>query len=244
MRLFMTSRLAVAIVAAAVLMLGGCATQSSGAPGSPKGAASGTPAGPAASTGSGSAGEVGAARGEVASPPPARPGAPVPAAAPLVAEGESAASVLPSGTATPSDALPTERSLQELERGAASWYGLQFHGRRTANGERFDMRALTAAHKTLPFGTRVRVRSLVNGREVDVRINDRGPYVGGRIIDLSHAATEALDMLGMGIKQVVLSSASPVVEPSPPRSRGTGRARAKMLPKPRARALPADPALR
>lgn len=244
MRQFMTSRLAVAIVTGAVLMLGGCATQSPSAPGSPEGAASGTSAGPAASAGSGSAGVVGAAGGKAASPSPARPGAPVPAAAPPVAEGESAASVLPSGTATPSDALPTEGSLQELERGAASWYGLQFHGRRTANGERFDMRALTAAHKTLPFGTRVRVRSLVNGREVDVRINDRGPYVGGRIIDLSHAAAEALDMLGMGIKQVVLSSASPVVQALPPHGRVVPRARAKAAPKPRANAGPVDPALR
>jgi rare lipoprotein A len=143
----------------------------------------------------------------------------------------------------PSNA-PSSEGLQELERGAASWYGLQFHGRRTANGERFDMRALTAAHKTLPFGTRVRVRSLVNGREVDVRINDRGPYVGGRIIDLSHAAAEALDMLGTGIKQVVLSSASPVVQALPPRSRAAPRARAKATPNPRANALPADPALR
>jgi rare lipoprotein A len=104
---------------------------------------------------------------------------------------------------SPSQARP-EDALQEVERGSASWYGLQFHGRRTANGERFDRFALTAAHKTLPFGTVVRVRSLLNGREVDVRINDRGPFVAGRIIDLSHAAAEALGMLGMGIKQVVL----------------------------------------
>ena len=91
------------------------------------------------------------------------------------------------------------------ERGGASWYGMQFHMRKTASGERFDMGALTAAHKTLPFGTRVCVRSLVNGREVLVRINDRGPFAPGRVIDLSRAAAEALGMVGLGIKQVSLS---------------------------------------
>ena len=94
--------------------------------------------------------------------------------------------------------------LSEFQRGGASWYGPGFHGRRTANGERFDMHALTAAHPTLPFGTKVRVRSLVNGREVEVRITDRGPYSRGRIIDLSRAAAVALDMLGLGIKAVAL----------------------------------------
>ena len=92
-----------------------------------------------------------------------------------------------------------------LERGIASWYGLPFHGRRTASGERFDMNALTAAHPTLPFGTRVRVRSLVNGREVTVRINDRGPYARGRIIDLSHAAARAIGLLSRGTKAVELT---------------------------------------
>lgn len=105
------------------------------------------------------------------------------------------------------DALP------ELERGAASWYGLKFHGRRTASGERFDMNGFTAAHRTLPFGTLVRVRSLVNGREVEVRINDRGPHVAGRIIDLSRAAAEALGMLGLGMKPVTLSVAGQAQEP-------------------------------
>ena len=92
----------------------------------------------------------------------------------------------------------------EFERGRASWYGPRFHGRRTANGERFDMHAITAAHRTLPFGTMVRVRSLVNGREVDVRINDRGPYSHGRVIDLSYAAAAELGMLRLGVKNVVL----------------------------------------
>lgn len=92
----------------------------------------------------------------------------------------------------------------ELERGKASWYGPGFQGKRTASGERFDMGALTAAHRTLPFGTRVRVRNNENGREVVVRINDRGPWVGDRIIDLSKAAAAALGLLRAGEAQVVL----------------------------------------
>ncbi len=107
---------------------------------------------------------------------------------------------------TPDDGVPGDQAGREVfERGGASWYGLQFHNRLTADGERFDMTALTAAHKTLPFHTRVCVRSLVNGREVLVRINDRGPYANGRIIDLSQAAADAIGMLGVGIKQVALS---------------------------------------
>lgn len=92
----------------------------------------------------------------------------------------------------------------ELERGKASWYGPGFQGRRTASGERFDMNALTAAHRTLPFGTLVRVRNNQNGREVVVRINDRGPYVGDRIIDLSKAAAAALGLLQAGEAGVIL----------------------------------------
>lgn len=95
--------------------------------------------------------------------------------------------------------------LKELERGGASWYGIQFHQKKTANGERFDMSALTAAHKTLPFGTQVCVRSLANNREVMVRINDRGPFAIDRVIDLSRAAADEIGMLGLGIKQVALS---------------------------------------
>jgi rare lipoprotein A len=98
--------------------------------------------------------------------------------------------------------------LRELERGQASWYGPRFHGRRTASGERYDQYAMTAAHKTLPFGTLVRVRSLVTGKEVDVRVTDRGPFVRGRIIDVSRAAAEALGMTGLGVKQVSLHVAA------------------------------------
>lgn len=86
----------------------------------------------------------------------------------------------------------------------ASWYGKKFHGRRTASGERFDMHALTAAHRQLPFGTRVRVRSVDTGREVVVRINDRGPGVRSREIDLSAAAARAIGIEHLGVARVQL----------------------------------------
>lgn len=90
-----------------------------------------------------------------------------------------------------------------VTRGLAAWYGAKFHGRRTASGERFDRRALTAAHRTLPFGTRVRVTNLANGRSVIVRINDRGPYGRrNRIIDVSEAAARRLGMLRSGVARV------------------------------------------
>jgi rare lipoprotein A len=103
------------------------------------------------------------------------------------------------------DAMEATQSLvAELARGRASWYGPKFHGRRTSSGERFDMNDLTAAHQTLPFGTRVRVRNEANGREVVVRINDRGPRMRDRIIDLSKAAAAALGFLKAGEARVVL----------------------------------------
>ncbi|BCM86030.1 hypothetical protein mvi_44910 [Methylobacterium indicum] len=85
----------------------------------------------------------------------------------------------------------------EAQSGKASWYGPGFQGRRTANGERFNTHALTAAHRRLPFGTRVRVTNTSNGRSVVVRINDRGPYVGGRVIDLSQASARAIGISGV-----------------------------------------------
>ena len=90
------------------------------------------------------------------------------------------------------------------EVGLASWYGARFHKRRTASGELFDMKALTAAHPTLPFGSRVCVRSQMTGRSVVVRINDRGPHTRNRVIDLSRGAAEALGMVGLGLKPVEL----------------------------------------
>jgi rare lipoprotein A len=91
-----------------------------------------------------------------------------------------------------------------IESGAASWYGPGFHGKRTANGETFNTNALTAAHKTLPFGTEVRVTNERTGKSVVVRINDRGPYAHGRVIDLSKAAAEAVGISGVG--QVTLAA--------------------------------------
>ncbi|WP_026770140.1 septal ring lytic transglycosylase RlpA family protein [Asinibacterium sp. OR53] len=93
------------------------------------------------------------------------------------------------------------------ETGMASYYGVNdgFNGRKTANGEIFNTYRLTAAHKTLPFGTVVKVTNLSNGESVKVRINDRGPYIKGRIIDLSAKAAEKIDMTSKGIAQVKLS---------------------------------------
>ncbi len=101
---------------------------------------------------------------------------------------------------------PSDGEAESGQQGMASWYGSRFHRRRTASGERFDMYALTAAHPTLPFGTRVCVRSLVTGKTVQVRINDRGPHTPGRIIDLSQAAAKRLGMLGLGTKQVAITA--------------------------------------
>jgi len=86
--------------------------------------------------------------------------------------------------------------------GIASWYGRDFHGRKTASGEIYNMRAHTAAHKTLPFGTFVRVTNLKNGRRTTVRINDRGPFVRGRIIDLSYMAARDIGILEAGVQKV------------------------------------------
>ena len=91
------------------------------------------------------------------------------------------------------------------QRGVASWYGKKFHGRKTSSGEVYDMYAMTAAHKTLPLGTWVRVHNRDNGRTLDVRINDRGPFVDNRVIDLSRAAARQLDMLHHGRHEGVLA---------------------------------------
>lgn len=97
--------------------------------------------------------------------------------------------------------IKTLRSLdffyQYYQIGIASWYGPGFHGRRTANGEKYDMYAMTAAHKTLKFGTIVKVTNISNGLSTIVRINDRGPFIKGRIIDLSKAAKDSINMDGL-----------------------------------------------
>ncbi len=100
----------------------------------------------------------------------------------------------------------------DTETGVASWYGHPYHGRQAANGEIYDMEKLTAAHRTLPFNTWVRVQNLANDASVDLRIIDRGPFVGNRIIDVSHEAARQLVMLGSGITNVKLTViASPTV---------------------------------
>jgi len=91
-----------------------------------------------------------------------------------------------------------------VRSGVASYYGKRFHGRTTANGERFNMHAMTAAHRSLPFGTRVKVTYPSTGRSVTVRINDRGPFIGGRTIDLSRGAAAALGMVDAGVAKVKL----------------------------------------
>jgi len=92
--------------------------------------------------------------------------------------------------------------IASVETGLASWYGNPYHGRAAANGEIYDMDQLTAAHRTLPFGTVVRVTRTGTGQSVEVRITDRGPFVDGRIIDLSRAAARAIDLIGPGVAEV------------------------------------------
>jgi rare lipoprotein A len=101
------------------------------------------------------------------------------------------------------------------ERGLASWYGHPYHGRAAADGEIYDMETLVAAHRTLPFQTRVQVRNLSNDKTVDVRIIDRGPFVGGRIIDLSHAAAKEIDLIGPGVAQVEVTIIGTPAVPEP-----------------------------
>ncbi|KLK94183.1 lipoprotein [Microvirga vignae] len=107
----------------------------------------------------------------------------------------SAAAFLPTSFA---QAQPQETSGRVIQSGRASWYGPGFHGRRTASGETFNTNELTAAHRTLPFGTKVRVVNKRTGKSVVVRINDRGPYAHGRVIDLSRASAQAIGISGVG----------------------------------------------
>ncbi len=103
------------------------------------------------------------------------------------------------------------------QEGEASWYGPGFHGRQTASGEIYDMEAMTAAHNQLPFGSRIRVVNLDNGRETRVRINDRGPFARGRVLDLSRAAAREIGMLGPGTARVRIEVLD--AEPVPPERR-------------------------
>jgi len=131
-----------------------------------------------------------------------RPQTTAPATAPQPSAPSTSRPALPSTGArqTPATATPDEYT----EQGVASWYGPQFNGRRTSDGEVYDMYQLTAAHRTLPFNAVVRVTNLRNGKQVNVRINDRGPFVANRIIDLSYSAAEAIGMVGPGTAEVRL----------------------------------------
>ncbi|MDH4133722.1 MAG: septal ring lytic transglycosylase RlpA family protein [Gammaproteobacteria bacterium] len=115
---------------------------------------------------------------------------------------------------------PLKTSRGYRERGVASWYGKKFHGRKTSNGEAYDMYAMTAAHKTLPLPSYVRVRNLNNGKSVVVRVNDRGPFLHNRLIDLSYAAAERLGIVasGTGIVEVegLTGDSPPTVTATPP----------------------------
>lgn len=122
----------------------------------------------------------------------------------IPAETELAANAVDLTTITPPIEVEPELQTSALGRGVASYYGRRFHGRRTANGERFNMNAMTAAHKTLPFGSKVRVTNPRNGKSVIVRINDRGPFIRGRTIDLSRAAAKRIGMISRGHARVNL----------------------------------------
>ena len=175
---------------------------------------------------------------------------------------ESAPSVSPASnpngssasTASRGAARPSEIPSGSFEQGLASWYGLPFHGRRSANGEIYDMNKLTAAHRTLPFDTIVRVTNLDNGLQTEVRITDRGPFVEDRCIDLSLAAARAIGMVGTGTARVRLDivasdasnvsdapnrGASAIANPPAP----TGRPIATSASSSGNRATPAGPAI-
>lgn len=104
-----------------------------------------------------------------------------------------------SKTNTNSGKTSAKTTTGKTEKGQASYYADKFHGRATASGEKYDKKKLTGAHRTLPFGTIVRVTNTANGKSVDVRINDRGPFKAGRIVDVSRAAAEKLDMIKSGV---------------------------------------------
>ncbi len=112
--------------------------------------------------------------------------------------------------------LPDSRGYKK--QGRASWYGRKFHGQRTSSGEPYDMYAMTAAHRTLPLPTYVRVTNLDNGRQVVVRVNDRGPFHSNRIIDLSYTAAIKLDIVRNGTGHVEVEAIEPGINPAPPKA--------------------------
>ena len=140
-------------------------------------------------------------------------------ASPQAADGARAAAVSaathsPTAWTPPSDVSFVEiagarLAVRHEEEGVASWYGDPFHGRQTANGEIFDQHALTAAHPSLPLPSLARVTCLESGESVIVRVNDRGPFVGDRVIDLSRAAAEAIGMIDSGLAEVRVEALGP-----------------------------------
>ena len=139
-----------------------------------------------------------------------------PASVPIEQPGPANGSEVPSPRSGAPPAIERQPAIpgSYVEDGVASWYGIPFNGRRTSNGEIYDMHQLTAAHRTLPFGAIVRVTNLQNGKQIDVRITDRGPFVANRVIDLSLAAAQSIEMVGPGTAQVrleILGGPSPQV---------------------------------
>lgn len=112
----------------------------------------------------------------------------------------------PSETARPEPTISCTEAARHVEEGVASWYGSSHHGKPTASGERFDMNAMTAAHRRLPLGTTVKVTNLRNSREATLRINDRGPYVRGRVLDVSHKGAQVLGFTDAGTARVRIES--------------------------------------
>ena len=163
------------------------------------------------------------------SPRPIPPSGPAPDGYPDVASVPQAAHAMPDAVpvAEPRSRYGNPKSYEVMggryfvlesaegykESGRASWYGTKFHGRRTSSGEPYDMYQMTAAHKTLPLPTYVRVTRKSNGRSVIVRVNDRGPFHTGRIIDLSYAAAARLDLLKEGSAEVVVEAVQPGAQP-------------------------------
>jgi rare lipoprotein A len=131
------------------------------------------------------------------------------AVAPLAAHASPVPSSAPTlASVPPKHSAAARPSTRAAGQGPISYYGPGFHGQRTANGERFDAQALTMAHRTLPFGTQVRVTNLRNGRSVMLRVNDRGPWARGRIADVSAAAARRLGMQGQGVVRARLDVVS------------------------------------
>ena len=141
----------------------------------------------------------------ISTQPPAQTPAPQPYPAPSGTQTPPG-QPRPSPPSGPPPAIERQPPLpgEYREEGVASWYGIPFNGHRTSNGEIYDMHQMTAAHRTLPFGAVVRVTNLNNGKQTEVRINDRGPFVANRVIDLSLAAAQAIEMIGTGTAPVRL----------------------------------------